>query len=212
LIVALLVRPLTVAVGLLGIGWGGVCFPVFWQSAALETMASRILGDSYQAATLKELLPTIESIEGSKYCLPTAIRIAAIVRLRLFDEAVDAGERQLLDDYMSSSESSIRLALRCVPSDSFLWLALYRVVSLRNGFASNYLNYLWMSYRLGPNEGWVALKRNGNAFSVYDLLPLIFVRRRSRNSSDWSKPGSNGRRSTFWKGPPGTSEIFFSLA
>jgi hypothetical protein len=29
-----------------------------------------------------------------------------------------------------------------------------------------------MSYRLGPNEGWVALKRNGNAFSIYDLLPL----------------------------------------
>jgi hypothetical protein len=193
---------LTVAVGLLGIGWGGVCLPAFWQSAALETMASRILdGDSYQVATLRELLPTVESIERNTYCDSTAIRSAAIVRLRLFDEAVDAGERQLLDDYMRSAESSIRLALRCVPSDSFLWLALYRVVSLRNGFASNYLNYFWMSYRLGPNEGWVALKRNGNAFSIYDLLPLDL--REATLTSGWS---------TFWRGPPGTSGIFFSLA
>jgi hypothetical protein len=33
------------------------------------------------------------------------------------------------------------------------------------------LNYLTASYRLGPNEGWVALKRNPVAFANFDELP-----------------------------------------
>jgi hypothetical protein len=33
------------------------------------------------------------------------------------------------------------------------------------------LNYLTASYRLGPNEGWIALKRNPVAFANFDELP-----------------------------------------
>jgi hypothetical protein len=168
---AILVRPLTMAVGLLGIGWCAVCLPLSWQSSALERTAGHIIdGDPFQVATLTELLPTIESIEGHDYCQPAAVRGAAIVRLRLFEEAFSAGERQLLDEYMNSLDNSVRLGLRCSPSDAFLWLALYRVESVRNGFTGHYLNYLRMSYRLGPNEGWVALKRNAYAFSIYQQL------------------------------------------
>jgi hypothetical protein len=29
-----------------------------------------------------------------------------------------------------------------------------------------------MSYRLGPNEGWIGLKRNRIAFSIFERLPL----------------------------------------
>jgi hypothetical protein len=173
LILIILVRTLTVALGLFGIGWGGACLPIIWQSWAIERTADHIIdGDPFQVTKLTEILPTIKLIEGHDYCQPAAIRSAAIVRLRLFDEAFSAGERLLLDEYMNALENSIRLARRCSPSDSFLWLPLYRVESVRTGFTSNCLNYLSMSYRLGPNEGWIALKRSGLAFSIYSQLPV----------------------------------------
>jgi hypothetical protein len=173
LIVTILVRPLMVALGLLGVVWGGVSLPIVSQSSVLERTAEHILdGDPFQVTELIELLPTIESIERHDYCQPASIRSAAIVRLRLFDEAFSAGDRRLLDEYMNALENSVRLALRCSPSDAFLWLTLYRVETVRVGFTSNCLNYLAMSYRLGPNEGWVALKRNVLAFSIYQQLPV----------------------------------------
>ena len=33
------------------------------------------------------------------------------------------------------------------------------------------LKYLGLSYQLGPNEGWVALKRNRAAFAAFQQLP-----------------------------------------
>src|ERR1019366_8525833 len=65
----------------------------------------------------------------------------------------------------------IRSSLSCVPADPFLWLALYSVEVTENGFKPDYLKYLRMSYRLGPHEGWIVLKRNPLAFTVFQQLP-----------------------------------------
>jgi hypothetical protein len=40
----------------------------------------------------------------------------------------------------------------------------------RNGFRPDDVKYLRMSYRLDPNEGWIALKRNRLAFEKFDQL------------------------------------------
>src|SRR5262249_17455441 len=34
-----------------------------------------------------------------------------------------------------------------------------------------YVKYLRMSYGLGPNEGWINLKRNPAAFAIFEQLP-----------------------------------------
>jgi hypothetical protein len=60
---------------------------------------------------------------------------------------------------------AIRQSLACSPADPFFWLALYALEP------SAPLNYLTASYRLGPNEGWIALKRNLVAFANFDELP-----------------------------------------
>ena len=60
---------------------------------------------------------------------------------------------------------AIRQSLACSPADPFFWLALYALEP------SAPLNYLTASYRLGPNEGWIALKRNPVAFANFDELP-----------------------------------------
>jgi hypothetical protein len=60
---------------------------------------------------------------------------------------------------------AIRESLACSPADPFFWLALYALEPAAP------LNYLTASYRLGPNEGWIALKRNPVAFASFDELP-----------------------------------------
>jgi hypothetical protein len=60
---------------------------------------------------------------------------------------------------------AIRQSLACSPADPIFWLALYALEP------SAPLNYLTASYRLGPNEGWIALKRNSVAFANFDELP-----------------------------------------
>jgi hypothetical protein len=65
----------------------------------------------------------------------------------------------------------IRSSLSCAPADPFLWLVLYWVESTENASSSDRLKYLQMSYRLGPNEGWIAVKRNRVAFAMFKLLP-----------------------------------------
>ena len=60
---------------------------------------------------------------------------------------------------------AIRKFTCLLAADPFFWLALYALEP------SAPLNYLTASYRLGPNEGWIALKRNPVAFANFDELP-----------------------------------------
>ena len=60
---------------------------------------------------------------------------------------------------------------RVLPSDAYLWFALFQVESLRAGFNTEYLRYLDMSYKYGPNEGWIAIPRNRAAFAIFEALP-----------------------------------------
>ena len=41
-----------------------------------------------------------------------------------------------------------------------------------NGAKADYLKYLRMSYQLGPNEGWIGLKRNRVTFAASDKVPF----------------------------------------
>lgn len=51
-------------------------------------------------------------------------------------------------------------------SSSCFWLE-----NTRNGFSADNFKYLRMPYELGPNEGWVSLKRNGLALALFEQLP-----------------------------------------
>jgi hypothetical protein len=61
--------------------------------------------------------------------------------------------------------------LSCSPADPYLWLALYWLASRRSDFKQDDLKYLRLSYQFGPNEGWIASKRNRLIFESFDRLP-----------------------------------------
>lgn len=166
-------RILVIALGCAAITWGLIVFPIFWRQSTIERIARRVInGDPFKTETLVELIPALEGIEGAEYCRPAALQSAAVIRLRLHDVAMVAKQHNLIGADLSALDHSIRKSLACSPADSFLWLALFWLESAQNGFRPDRLKYLQMSYRLGPNEGWIGLKRNRIAMTDFERLSL----------------------------------------
>jgi hypothetical protein len=165
----LLARSFVVILGCIAVWWGIVGFPIFWQDSSIELIANRVIANEpFKVAILTRQLPIINKIETSADCRSAALRSAAIIRLRMVEAAASANDS---DKHMNSLGNVIRSSLSCSPADPFLWLALYWVEGTKNGFGSNYFRYLRMSYQLGPNEAWIALKRNRVSIAQLEQLP-----------------------------------------
>jgi hypothetical protein len=165
-------RVVLLVVGAVAIAWGGALLPGFWRQAALDRIATHIVhGEPFKLDALVALTPSLPAAGPAADCRAAAVRSAAIIRLRIAEATIAAGERSLIDDRMRALDDGLRRSLACAPADPFLWLALYWVEVARNGFTPDDLAYLRMSYRLGPNEGWIGLKRIRLALAIYGQLP-----------------------------------------
>jgi hypothetical protein len=158
-------RTSAIGVALFGILWGVVEIPALLQEFAIKKIAARILaGEVYKPEILLKQASLFESTQKPELCRPSTIRSLGVVRLRIAEISDNSalgpapvGTNLALD--------AIRQSLACSPADPFFWLALY---ALEPSAPSDYLA---ASYRLGPNEGWIALKRNPVAFANFDELP-----------------------------------------
>jgi hypothetical protein len=158
--------------GSVAVFWGASVFPLFWFQSPIEGIAARIIdGHPFRVDALIGQVRKLDAIEQAARCRPAAVRSAAIIRLRILEEAFAAGERESIDSKMSSMRDSILRSLACSPADPFLWFVLHWAENTRLGFNSDNLKYLRLSYRWGPNEGWIAVKRNRFALSVFEALP-----------------------------------------
>jgi hypothetical protein len=68
-------------------------------------------------------------------------------------------------------ETALEGAIEQNPSRSFLWLAYYWFRKMGSGESLPDPKPLKLSYLLGPNEAWVAVRRNPIALSVFRSLP-----------------------------------------
>lgn len=171
-LVRIISRVLVVALGAAGVAWGAYALPPFWRQSPLEGMAKHIIaGDPYKTEALRAFEPAVEQVEQSHFCRPAARQAAAIIRLRLAEDAMAAGEQDRVDGALTSLREAIRRSIGCSPADPFLWVVLFWVENTVDGFEPGHMQYLRMSYRLGPNEGWIALKRSPLALALFDRLP-----------------------------------------
>jgi hypothetical protein len=144
--------------------------PVFARQAPIERVAAQVVnGDPFKSEVLTTLIPQVEAAEREERCRPAALHGAAIIRTRIAEQALYDGGN--IDASLLSLSDSIHRSLACSPADPFLWFVLYWVETNRNGFQADYLNYLRLSYQLGPYESWIALKRNRYALAVFQRLP-----------------------------------------
>ncbi len=168
----LAVRCFLLIFGGFAVWWGIVTIPLFSQQSSLERIARRIAaGQPFSEKVLARQLPAVENVEKASWCQPAALRSGAIIRLRMFETAAFGTDHKYTEDDLKSLRNVIRTSLACSPADPFLWLILYWVESTQNGIRPENLNYLRMSYQLGPHEGWIILKRNPVAFTIFERLP-----------------------------------------
>jgi len=113
---------------------------------------------------------SLVSAETRTICNPLEIRAAAIIRLRLYEMAIDALDTRQAEERLRSLRSSVKRALNCVPTDGFLWFIQYWSAVNQGGQVTDHLEDLRLSYKLAPFEGWVAL-RSPYVLAIYDLLP-----------------------------------------
>jgi hypothetical protein len=168
----MLARLISVPLGVAAAAWGLTVLPHFLTEASLEQAARQIIARApFDRSALLALLPAADTAQQDSWCRPNAVRSAAILKLRIFQDTFWSDDVSTLDARIKDADEAIRYSLACAPSDAFLWMVLFTVASTRNGFRPEYLEYARMSYREGPNEGWVALNRTPALLAVYERLP-----------------------------------------
>ena len=162
-------RSILVLIALCSAGWAALFFLNSTQEAQLSNLATAVLsGISFKRNPIAEAVLT--AAENRAVCNPREIRAAAIIRLRLYEMAVDSLDARLANERLSSLRSSVGKALRCVPTDGLLWFILYWSAINQGGAVADHLDELRMSYKLAPYEGWIAL-RGPYVLAIYDVLP-----------------------------------------
>ena len=158
-------RASAIGVSLIGILWGVLEIPALLQEFAIKKIAGRILvGEVYKPEILLKQASLLESTQKPELCRPSTIRSWGVIRLRIA-EISDNSALGPAPVRTNLALDAVRRSLACSPADPFFWLALYALEP------SAPLDYLTASYRLGPNEGWIALKRNPVAFANFDETP-----------------------------------------
>ena len=157
--------------GLAAIAWVVVALPVFWSQGVFTVTAKSIrAGQAYKPTVLESIDESIQLGHGPMQ-RPLLLNAAAMIRLRLAEDAFPSGNSSEIDQRLGSLAATLDEALLNAPEDAFLWLAQFWLISARNGFQPEYLSLLRMSYRLPPHDAWVALKRNRVALAIFPFLP-----------------------------------------
>jgi hypothetical protein len=162
-------RSILVLIALFSAGWAVLFFFSPTQDVQLDNIARAVLsGTVFRRNPIAET--ALAAVENRATCNPREIRAAAIIRLRLYEMAVDSLDARLANERLSSLRSSVRKALSCAPTDGLLWFIAYWSAINQGGQVSEHLDELRMSYRLAPYEGWIAL-RSPYVLAIYDVLP-----------------------------------------
>jgi hypothetical protein len=164
-------RILIAACGICAIAWSAYAIPVYRAEDVFANPALHILGgDQFTPEQLDALTRQIEAAPAASL-RPTALSDIAIIRLRLAEVAVQSGNAPLAAVAFDKLKAAVAVALDRAPTNSFMWLTDYWSRSVRSGNPADGLKSLAMSYGEGPNEGWIAVRRNPLALSAFPSLP-----------------------------------------
>jgi hypothetical protein len=157
--------------GTLAMAWAIAVFPTFSSEMVIVDVAKAVAaGEAFRPEVLAAVDAQSDHSDGQSV-RSLILGKAAIIRLRLAEDAIRVGDSKQIDRRLGSLSTILDTALSNAPADSFLWLARFWVDNIRNGFRLENLRELQMSYDLGRHEGWIAIKRNRFALVVYSVLP-----------------------------------------
>jgi hypothetical protein len=162
-----------VGIFLFGLGaaaWGAYVFPSMQRDEPVERAASEILkGRDLQSRALLNLLAHSDGMLDRPICSPSGLRASATLRVALVKYETADGKAPTDDAYFELYHS-VQAALRCSPSDAFMWVLLFWLDASRDGVTPKNSEFLQMSYASGPNEGWIGFWRVQVALPLLDRL------------------------------------------
>lgn len=168
---AVMLRIIAAVIGAVGLAWGILTLPTSWNEFPVNQIADSVVrGETFPLNILETQIATARQESDAGYCKPAIAHSAAILQLAILNQSFDASSSSV-DEDLEKARQSVISGLSCAPADSYLWFALFQIESLQSGFRSEYVRHLAMSYRVGPNEAWIAIPRNRAAFAIFEALP-----------------------------------------
>lgn len=151
--------------------WCLLMIPIFWEQSPVEGIAKHIIAeDSFKIESLVSVKAGYVDAWRLEKSSASVLSAVAVINLRLLENAIARNDLKNLDSLMRDTGEMIRQSLVRAPADPFLWTVLFWLENTRDGFGPGHLEYLNMSYTVGPNEGWIAVKRNRFALAVFSAL------------------------------------------
>lgn len=168
---AVFLRIAAAVIGATGVAWGLLTLPASWNEFPVNQIADSVVrGETFPLNVLESQIAAARQESDAGYCKPAIAHSAAILQLAVLNQSFDASSPSV-DEDLKKARQSVISGLSCAPADSYLWFALFQIESLQSGFRSEYVRHLAMSYRVGPNEAWIAIPRNRAAFAIFEALP-----------------------------------------
>ncbi|MFC7698618.1 hypothetical protein ACFQX9_18230 [Bradyrhizobium sp. GCM10028915] len=160
--------------GVAGVLWSLNVLPSFLATAPLRDWSAQIIADeTFKVGTFTELARG-GALSAELWMLePARAQAEALIHLRAAEEAIRRKNSEEADRAVEAALTKVRSALAVTPTDSLLWLLIYSVETSRGGVDPQYVRYLDQSYRCGPYEGWLMLRRNGLALAIFPTLTNI---------------------------------------
>src|SRR6201984_3116522 len=135
-------RVFAIGLSAAAIAWATAVVPGFWSESGLARVAAHIVaGEAYKPDVLDALEADL-SDDRRALLRPSALAKVAILRLRRAEDAIGAGNRQVIDARVDSLRQALDAALTNAPSDSFLWLILFWLYSTPGGVKPEHLGFL----------------------------------------------------------------------
>jgi hypothetical protein len=164
--------------GAIAIVWAVLVFPVFLQQQKPVAMASALeRGEGYDLTNMLAQSGAAPQVDYLGFCNAATLRANMIILTKVLADPSVVENRTLKEAGWQKLHSATRALLACSPSDSLGWLILFWLNVSKNGYTTEYGNYLQLSYETSPNEAAVALWRNRLVLGLYDRLPSQFTDR-----------------------------------
>ena len=164
-------RTLVATFGICAIFWAIDAILIYRSDGALADTAQRILsGGKFNAAQLSAMKRQLDTVPA-RPLQASALTSAAVIRLLLLEDELKAGRDQPSAADFIQLQMTVRAALAQSPTNSFMWLTDLWLKRLRGESTDGDLNLLRMSYSFGPNEAWIAVRRNPLALGNFKSLP-----------------------------------------
>ena len=106
------------AAGAIAVLWCAQAVRLSWRHAGLSSAALAVASQqAFKTDLLEQLGPAVDAVEAEPTCAPAALHDAAVIRLRLAETAIVAGQRIEIDPALRRLDAAVRKSLGCAPMD-----------------------------------------------------------------------------------------------